>query len=46
MEPDGFALSGDGAYLAFTTDSPSISDQDPEDTAGPPQLDLFGVRAR
>jgi hypothetical protein len=44
--PYGFALSGDGSYLAFTTNSPTISDQDPEDTAGPPQLDLFGVRVR
>ena len=44
--PYGFALSGDGSYLAFTTNSSTISDQDPEDAAGPPQLDLFGVRVR
>ena len=38
------ALSGDGSLVAFTTDSRTISDQDPEDGALQPQIDLFGVR--
>jgi hypothetical protein len=35
---------GDGSLVAFTTDSRTISDQDPEDPIeGLPQEDLFGV---
>ena len=40
----GLAVSGDGSLVAFTTDSRTISDQDPEDPhRGLPQQDLFGV---
>ena len=38
------ALSGDGSLMAFTTDSATISDQDPEDGTLQPQIDLYGVR--
>ncbi len=40
----GLAVSGDGSFVAFTTDSRTISDQDPEDGTLQPQVDLFGVR--
>jgi hypothetical protein len=41
----GLAVSGDGSFVAFTTDSRTISAQDPEDGSLQPQIDLFGVRA-
>ena len=40
----GLAVSGDGSFVAFTTDSRTLSDQDPEDGTIQPQIDLFGVR--
>ena len=40
----GLAVSGDGSLVAFTTDSRTISAEDPEDPIeGLPQDDLFGV---
>ena len=39
-------LSGDGTLVMFSSDSPGLSDADPEDGTLQPQTDLFGVRLR
>ena len=36
-------LSGDGSLVIFTTDSRTLSDQDPDDGTLQPQTDLFGI---